>query len=211
MKTAQYVSAEKGIAAADSGGIWERWRYGLRLLADPQAISTGNGGGLRHGAADKLIAAAQAKGLRLSQREIQNRVQCAKTYPTESQMRNIISCFGTWFELVQARFPGVERDPGEPAADYRTTSERRHDAARQMALDVIDQDHLFPLARFEPDVVVLKDLVDYTNEQDQITESFARTGRERHRYLNRLLEAVGYDVARTWRDAHRAAYGTGPE
>ena len=55
---------------------------------------------------------------------------------------------------------------------------------------------------------LLKDLVDYADAQDVITKNFARTGEERHRYLDHLLMAAGYDVTRTWASAHHAAFGT---
>jgi hypothetical protein len=211
MRTAQYLTAEKQIVAADGGGIWERWRYGLRLLADPEYISNGNGGGLQHGSADRLIAAAQAKGLTLSQRELQNRLQCARTYRTESQMRNIISRFATWFALVQARFPAIEGDPDEPPADYRTATERRHAMAQQLMLSVGDQGRLFPPDDFEPAESTLKELLAYADEQDEITARFAKVGRERRKYLTTLSQAVDYDLSQTWRAAHLAAFGSEPD
>jgi hypothetical protein len=206
------MHAEKGIVAADGGGIWERWRYGLRLLADPEAIANGNGGGLKHGFADRLIEAATAKGLRLSQREIQWRLQCARTYRTDSQMRNAVSRFETWHDLVAARFPAIEGDPDEQPADYRTTSERRHELARQLALAGLgNQGRLFPLEEYEPTIATLRDLFKYTDDQDDITAGFVKIGRERRKYLTTLAGAVGYDLEQTWQAAHLAAYGTEPE
>jgi hypothetical protein len=202
------MNAEKGIVAADGSGIWERWKYGLRLLADPAAISNGNGGGLRHGVAEDLVVAARARGLKLSATEIRYRLQCARTYPHESQIAKAIGDFGTWFALIQARFPTYESDPDEPVADYRTKAERRHDAARHL-LDIVgEQGTLFPLDRYEPKDTLMKDLQDYVDAQDEMTARFAELGRRRRDYLKRLLEAVDGDMTKTWAEAHEAAFGT---
>ncbi|HSS11896.1 MAG TPA: hypothetical protein VLL25_18555 [Acidimicrobiales bacterium] len=211
MKVTQYMTAEKGIAAADGGGIRQRWMYGLRLLRDPQAISNGNGG-LRHGVADTLIDAAHARGLKLSDREIRYRLQCARTYPTESQIGKILADFQSWWSLMAARFPPTEAEPDEPPADHRTETERRHDKARQLALAGLgDQGRLFPLDEFEPMESTLKDLVDYASQMEDLTARFAKVDRDRRAYLKTLMEAVNYDLSQTWQAAHMAAYGTEPD
>ena len=66
MRTRQYTRQERAIAAADVGGIRERWLYGLRVLRDPSAVSAG--GGLKHGVTEQLIAAAAKAGVKLSDR-----------------------------------------------------------------------------------------------------------------------------------------------
>ncbi len=108
MRVAQYTSQEKAIASADSGGIRQRWMYGLRLLNDEEKIAPA--GGLRHCVTDALIRGAEKQGHRLSAREIQRRLQCARTYPTESQIRHAVSAFETWHDLVAAGFPPFEAD-----------------------------------------------------------------------------------------------------
>jgi hypothetical protein len=182
------MHAEKGIVAADGGGIRQRWQYGLRLLHDPDAISTGNGGGLRHGIADRLVEAAQARGLKLNPGEIRNRLQCARTYPNESQIAHAVRDFDSWHDLVAARFPAYEPEPDEAPADYRSEVERRHDKARQLALAVGDQGRLFPLSEFEPTESTLKDLVDYAGQMEDLTARFAKVDRERRLYLKTLME-----------------------
>src|SRR5260370_38099115 len=77
LEPARYVQGERMIARADSGGIRERWLWGLRLLHDPTAMSP-NGGGLRHGVIAVLIEAAKKAGLALSEREIRRRLQVAR-------------------------------------------------------------------------------------------------------------------------------------
>ena len=211
MKITQYVRAETTIVNADGGGIRQRWLYGLRLLRDPQAMSqNGNGGdavSLRHGVTEQLIAAAEKHGLKLGDREIRRRLQCARAYPTESQIGHAVTDFGTWHDLVAAGFPAYEPEPEEPPADYRTQAEREHAHARQMLLDVGQQGLLFPLEEFEPTEVTLRELLTYADEQDEITERFAKRGRERRAYLKELLVAVDYDANAIWQDAHDRAYG----
>jgi hypothetical protein len=209
MKITQYINAEKAIISADGSGIRQRWLYGLRLLRDPQAMSP-NGDGvsqsLRHGITEVLLDVAEKHGLKLSAREIRYRVQCARTYPTESQIGSAAADFRTWRDLCDAGFPTYEAEPEEPAADHRTQAERDHARARQLLLEVGPQGHLFPLDEFEPTEVTLRELVAYADEQDQITERFAARGRERRAYLKDLLQAVDYNVNTTWQDAHQAAY-----
>lgn len=204
MKPAQYVRAERAIAAADTKGIRERWLYGLRLLRDPEVMSPG-GGGLRHGVADRLIGAAKARGFRLSARELQYRIQCARAYATESQIRNAVADFGAWRDLIQAGFPAYDAPQDEPPADHRSKDERARDHARRMLNP--DQLTLFPLDQFEPTQSTLKDLIDYATEQDAITERFAERGRERRAYLAELVAASGEDLSITWQHAHDLAFG----
>ena len=86
------------------------------------------------GVTDQLIAAATARGFKLSEREVRYRLQCARTYPTEAEIGNVIADFDTWFDLIQAKFPTYKAPDGEPPADHRTEAEREHDHARFPAL-----------------------------------------------------------------------------
>lgn len=201
MKTTQYVQQEKAIAAADSGGIRHRWLWGLRLLRDPDAISKG-GGGLKHGVAATLIAAAAKRGLKLSDREIRRRLQCARAYGTEAEIGHAVADFKTWRDLADANFPAYKSDANEPLADHRTPEEVRHDRARQLADMVDPQGALFPLSLFEPATATLKDLAEYTDEQEGITARFAAHDAKRRAYLNSLIQAADGDLNVTWQDAH---------
>jgi hypothetical protein len=80
MSSTRYLQLERHIAASDTGGILERWRYGIRLLDD--ARRTTPAGNLRHGVLAELVAEARASGYPLSEREIQRRIQCARAYPS---------------------------------------------------------------------------------------------------------------------------------
>ena len=201
MKTTQYVRQEKAIAAADSGGIRERWMFGLRLLRDPEVISS-TGKSLRHGVADQLIAAAKSNHMTISAREIQRRIQCARTYPTEAQIRQVLADFGTWFELHSAGFPPYEAPEGEPLADHRTETERERDWARAL-LDLIgEQGALFPLDQFDPVTTTLKELDDYTGQMEALTARFRARDQRRRAYVDSLVAAAGDDMSMSWQEAH---------
>lgn len=202
MKLTQYTRQEAAIAAAETNTIRQRWLWGMRLLHDADLMSAG-GGGLRHGVAASLVEAAKTRGLTLSEREIRRRIQCARTYPTETQIGQILADFTTWSDLLTANFPPVDRPDGVADADWRTESERTSDRARALADHLSSQDAMFPLSRFEPVETTLKDLQDFVEEQEQITESFAATSRKRRAELERLIAAADGDLSVTWAEAHK--------
>lgn len=210
LKPTQYTQIERKIAAAETTSIRERWLYGLRLLRDPAAMSEG-GGGLKHGVAETLTASAAKRGIKLSAREIQRRVQCARAYPTEAQIRQALADFDTWWDLSLARFPAYEAPPEEPEADHRTEEEKRSDRARAAAAAASDGasgQQLSLFAGFEPTQATVKDLVDYATEQAALTERFAERDRKRAAYVAELVAACpDEDLSTVWADAHFAAYG----
>lgn len=208
MKTAQYVRQEKAIAAANAGGIRQRWLYGLRLLRDAEAVSE-SGKSLKNGVTEQLIASAKAAGLKLSPREIQYRLQAARVYATESQIAHACAEFEDWSALRAANFPPFDADPDEPPADHRTDDERKRDHARALATAMGEQGALFPLSDFEPTMTTLKDLAVYAEEMAELTERFAKRDRERQAYLDSLVEAAEGDMSMTWQDAHERL-GVGP-
>jgi hypothetical protein len=209
MKTTQYVKQEQAIAAADKGGIRERWLWGLRLRRDPDAMSSEKS--LRHGITDRLIAEAAARGLKLTDQEIQRRLRCARAYKTEAEIREALTHFATWDELARAGFPPFEVDPGEPPADHRTKAERDHDHARALIDLIGDQGTLFPLSAFEPVVTTLKELQEYADEMAELTRRFADRDERRGAYLDRLIKAADGDLSVTWQEAHNRLPADEPE
>jgi len=206
MKTTQYTRQEKAIASADAGGVRERWMWGLRLLRDPEAFAPGSTQ-LKPGRADELVKASAAAGRKLSAREIQRRLQCARTYRTESEFRRAVAEFQTWRELSDANFPEFDGAEGEPLADHRTDAERQRDHARALADIFGEQGTLFPLADFEPTLTPLKDLAAYAEEMAELTARFRKRDEERRAYLDALIEAACGDMSTTWQEAHQRAYG----
>ena len=199
-KFAQYVRQEKTIAAADSGGIRERWMWGLRLLNDTEKMSSEKS--LRHGMTEQLISAVTATGRKLSAAEIRRRLICARTYKTDAEIVRAVDDFETWHDLAAANFPPYDVPEGEPLADWRTDQEREH-ARRRAMLDLVgEQGSFFPASDFEPIITTLKDLVDYTQQQEELTLRFVEHGRKRRIYLNDLLRVAAYDLSVLWHDAH---------
>src|SRR6266568_1240776 len=113
MKITQYVQQERAIARADAGGIYERCIWGLRLKNDPDAFAKGSSQP-KPGQIDQLVAAAKAAGLKLSRREVQYRLQCARAYPTEAQIAHACAQYEGWSDLRIAGFPAFEVSPDEP-------------------------------------------------------------------------------------------------
>lgn len=201
MKITQYMRQEKTIAAADAGGIRERWLWGLRLLRDPDAFAPGSSQ-LKPGRSDELIKAAKARGFKLSEREIQYRLKAARTYKTDTEIAQATAEFETWTDLVKTGFPSYESESDEPPADHRTKDERDHDHARALIDRIGEQGALFPLAEFEPTETTLKELQDYTEQQEALTERFVEHGRKRRAYLDSLIAAADGDLDATWQEAH---------
>ena len=200
MKTTQYVRQERAIASADAGGIQQRWLWGLRLLRDPDAFAPGSTQ-LKPGRAAELVAAATAAGLKLSEREIQYRLRCARTYQTDAEIANACAEFEEWSDLRAANFPAFDRDPDQPLADHRTDAERKHDHARALLDRIGAQGAFFPLSDFEPVTTTVKELRAYAEEMLAMAGSFHEHAKERLAYVDELSEAAGGDESVTWQDA----------
>ena len=206
LNTRQYVKQERAIARDDVLGMRDRWQYGLRLLRDPAAIAD-SGKSLQNHVAEQLIAAAAKAGLKLREREIQYRLQCARTYKTEAEFRNAIAEFGSWFALIQAGFPAYETDEDEPPADHRTDDEIFE--AAKAELDRLDRQANgqyqldITYGDLEPIKATLKDLSDYCDQQEQMTANFDARDKKKRAHLNDMLEASGDDASTIWADAER--------
>lgn len=109
MSRSPYLALEQRIAADEGRGVIHRWRYGRKLLEAKAGRQQ-----LPHGMSADLVAAAAKAGLKLSEREIRRRVQCAEAYASEAEVGQALADFGTWSALAEAGFPSVEVDePGE--------------------------------------------------------------------------------------------------
>jgi hypothetical protein len=210
MSSARYSRYEKYIAAADSGSIRQRWEYGRLMLTDD--AKTTPAGNLRNGAIADLIIAAQRIGRKLSEREIQHRLQCGKAYPAEAQIAHICTSYETWGALRKAGFPAVEAPPGAEPYDPRGGAERARDAARNLARHGAAGDgqlalfDYFPGDKFD-ELSTLGELAKYAAEMAELTERYARKDRERAGYLARLITAVNGDMSATWEEAQAALDG----
>lgn len=108
MRLGEYGRIERDISAAENGTIWHRWRYGRRLMCDME-ITTPNGN-FRHGVIEKIV---RASGGKLTERELRARRQCGKAYPMRSQIRQALTDFETWNQLLDASFPPYESEEDE--------------------------------------------------------------------------------------------------
>jgi hypothetical protein len=203
VKLAQYTVREAGIISADSDGIRKRWMWGLRLLHDPDAFAPGSTQ-LRPGVADDLIKSAAKRDIKLSEREIRYRLQCARAYPTEAEFGTAVLNFPDWTSLREAGFPAFEVPADEPPADWRTDAERTRDRNRAWLDATNGMDAMFPLSDFEPVETTLGDLEDFMKQQLQINENYAATYDKRRAYLDDLESAVGGDLSATWEQAQTA-------
>lgn len=202
-----YGRQERAIAAADTTTVHERWAFGRRLLCDP--LATNPDGSLRPGVMENLIAAARARGVTLTEAEINARLAAGRSYPCESQARRALARFESWSDLRDAGFPPMDADPGEEPHDPRGAAERAAAVDRQLALGDPDQLSLFeffPDDRFDS-LSTLAELRKYAAESAERTERHARKDAERFEYLGRLSDAVGGDESRTWGEAQAALDG----
>lgn len=203
MSYSRYLKLEKSIAASDTGGIIERWRFGRRLLDDRGTVT--ENGNLRHGVLERIIARMQSAGFPITEREIQYRLKCARAYASEAEIRTACSDFKAWSELRGAAFPPVQVPLGTDTApfDPRDADEKRRDAARELARrgeEAAGQLSLFPDDRFT-ELSTLAELAKYATEMAEMTERYARKDRERADYLSRLVNAVSGDMSKTWAEA----------
>jgi hypothetical protein len=208
----RYLRLEKNIAASDTGGILERWRYGRRLLSDGKATTPV--GNLRHGVLAALIADAQADGYKLTEQEIQRRLRAARTYPTEAEIRELTHGFQNWDEAARAGFPPVEvTDPGDPYdprdadekwRDFRSEQERRKaENPQQLAFEL---PQIFSHDTFGPRTQ-LADMVAACDVSEQMTANFVKYDAQRRAYVDELLDAAGGNDRMTWIEAEARRRG----
>ncbi|MGH7426251.1 MAG: hypothetical protein ACREJP_08790 [Candidatus Methylomirabilales bacterium] len=201
MRTSRYGKIEKDIVAHDGGSIWERWRYGRLLLVDDTATTAA--GNLQHGVLARLITVAERNGIKVSEREIRYRVQCARTYPTRDQIGKVIADLGTWFDLIQARFPEYPAPEDARPYDPRETQEllKDHDSQGARLLAHAQNQVLFD--SFDPTTTTLAELARWTDEQDEITARFVAIGLKRRQHLADLTKVAHGDTSMTWAEAER--------
>jgi hypothetical protein len=206
MKYGRYLRIEGYIAASDSGSVLERWRFGRRLLADDEAMSASRRS-LKPGVVERLIAEAIAKGYKtLSAREIQYRLQAARMYESEDQIRKVLADLENWSGLIKAGFPPVQATLDTEPFDARDEDEKRRDAARELARkgqEAAGQLSLFPDDKYG-EMSTLSELAKYAAEMAEITDRYARRDEERADYLKSLIDAVSGDMSKTWGEAQAA-------
>lgn len=210
MKYFRYLRLERAIAASDRGGILERWRWATRVLNDPQMVTPN--GNLRHGKLAELIAEAKADGHDAAQREFQRRLQCARAYRSDAEIRRAADTFPNWSDLYDAGFPPVQVpldadtepfDPRDPDEKRRDAAKELERAAREEADGQLTLFDYFPAERFSH-LSTLAELRKYAEEMAEWTERQADADKRRLAYVRQLLAAVQGDESQTWADAQAA-------
>jgi hypothetical protein len=192
MRYERYKRIDNAIKASDSGGIWERWRYGRRCVCDDK-MTTSNGSML-DGKLDWLVRRSGA-----SRREIQRRLQCARTYPQESQLRQILAQFRTWDDLHRANFPPVPATEGERPYNPLETDEiiqQQNNATRRATEDAqYDDGALIPRDAF-PDSTPMPEIDRWTDQELELQARGMGRAQRRRVYVDSLIKAGGDD----WRN-----------
>lgn len=214
MRMTRYLRMEKNIAASDTGGILERWRFGRRLLMDDKATTPR--GNLRHGVMAKLIADAQASGYKINEREIQRRLQAARTYLAEAQIRQLLTDFRTWDDLLNAGFPSIEmppdaeiydpRDADEKWRDFKNEQERRQRENQHQGVLDIELPAEFSHDTYGPRTPI-RTLIEACDESERMTANFAKRDAERRAYVTELTAAAGGNTDMAWIEAEARRLG----
>lgn len=215
MRFGEYGRIERDISAAEGGTIWHRWRYGRRLVCDTE-ITTPNGN-FRHGKIEKLILASGGK---LTERELQYRLQCGRAYPNESQIRTACSAFKTWSDLRAAGFPPFEAQEDELPYNPLSTPEivKQHQTGTEREGE--DERHgggLFPRTEYEegaiiprdtfPDSAPLHELDRWAAQELELAARFSAKADKVRRYVDSLIKAANGDLNMSLGEAERLLHG----
>lgn len=212
MRLGEYGRIERDISASESGTLYHRWRFGRRMLCDTE-ITTPSGN-FRHGVLKKMI---RASGGKLSERELQRRLQCGRTYPKQSQIRHAMSDFPSWFAITQAGFPPYEGDEDELPYNPLKTDElvKQH----KTGTDRIGEDGqyegggIFPRGECEegaliprdtfPDATPMSEIDRWANEELELAARHTDRAQKRRYYVDSLIKAVNGDLNATLGEAER--------
>lgn len=202
----RYLRLEKNIAASDTGGILERWRYGRTLLTDPVRVTPNSN--LKNGVLAELIGEAKGIGVTISRSEIQYRMQAARVYESEAQLSKILGQFENWWGLIQAGFPPVETDSDDEPYDPHAAGGKQPKPLTQEPLTTSDGK---PVPAFDPPVrfggdehgprSTIEDLYAACKESEGYTERMAANDARRRGHVDDLADAVGGDLTKTWYEA----------
>lgn len=127
LKPSVYLKLEMKIAATNTAGIIERWKYGRNLLKEKAGRLQ-----LPHGLIEGLIAEAERSGRKLTRREIQRRIRCAEVYVSEAEVRRASDAVGSWTALHEKGFPKFGSDEPDDLPDAISTE--APDAWEQLSL-----------------------------------------------------------------------------
>lgn len=207
-KQSVYLKLETTIAKDERDGVIQRWRYGRELLA----VKAGRRK-LPDGLITELIVDATRAGLKLSEREIRYRVQCATVYEDDRQIRQALAEFGTWFGLIQAGFPAVEVDEADETEAIEEVG---------LVADAAIQDPLFDIPGFKAVLKIngrKRDLTDitvgeavaYRDMCREMHANFGRTVAQVEATVDIMLANSGGDLEANALEAWRVSHPNAPE
>ena len=192
MRYERYKRIDNAIKASDSGGIFERWRWGRRCVCD-DGMTTPKGN-LRDGKLEWLIHRSGAP-----RREIQRRIQVAKAYPQESQLRQLLTQFKTWDEVINSGFPPIHATEGERPYNPLETDELVQQHEEQGRIFAEDDQYeggaLIPRDAF-PDSTLLDEIDRWADRELELAARFTDKAQRRRFYVDSLIKAAGSD----WRE-----------
>jgi len=206
VKSTTYTRLERRILADERGGVHHRWQYGRQLLAEKSGRKQ-----LPHGKIADLLADAEKAGLKLSATEIRYRVQCAEAYDSEAKVTKALGDFGSWFGLIQARFPAVELDEIDPDDVVAEGLASAPDEWQQLEFD---------LPGLKPEISVrgrkvklikgedggtVADVAEYLDVCEEMHESFGKTIDKIRHTLETMREGADGDDEKNAIDAWEAA------
>lgn len=174
------LALEIRIRSGEHGDIMDRWRSG-RLFVEAK----GSRKQLPHGMVADSIKAAARLGIKLTETEIQRRIRLATVYDSEAKVRQAMTDFGTWTEIIRRGFPPVELAEPELPLDVDEIA----DAWRPEQLTIPGVPDAIKL-RGRPALplaeATVRDFRAYCEQSAEMTASFAK----RDALLREALEAM---------------------
>jgi len=212
MRLGEYGRIERDITTAGNGTIYHRWKYGRRLLCDRE-ITTPSGN-FRHGVIEKLV---RASGGKLSERELRARRQCGIAYPRPSQIRQALTDFENWNQLIQASFPPYEGDEDELPYNPLATDEliiqhktgtahidedSTYEGGGLMPREQSEEGAIIPRDTF-PDTTPLAEIDRWADEELELAARHGERAQKRRYYVDSLIKAVNGDLNATLGEAEQ--------
>src|SRR5258707_10860199 len=201
MRYERYKRIDNAIKASDSGGIWERWRYGRRLVCESEMTTAR--GYLQHGKIEWLTRRSGE-----SERELQRRLQCARAYPQESQIRQLLTDFRTWDDVINSGFPPYpateDERPYNPLETDELIQQREADRVRFDEDSQYEDGGLIPRDAF-PDSTPMLEISQFADRELELAARYTDKAQRRRFYVDSLIKAAGTDwQSMTLGEAERA-------
>lgn len=203
-KHSPYLRLEKQIASDERGGIMHRWRYGRDLIKERKGFAK-----LPKGRLNELIVEAVRDGLRLTDREIQRRIKLATVYGSEAELRQALTEFGSWSEIVNAGFPAVDIDESDPIGAMEEIGVASPEVVEMPLFDIPGFKAVFKVNGKKVDLAdaTVRQAVEYRDMCRQMHENFGRTVADIESTVELMLQGSGGDLDVNALEAWKRATG----